>query len=94
MESDTNKEESDATADSRCDPTMYVGSNALMADALLTLGAYNDDEEAHEYGRRVLMAVESAFIISSGAVFHADYDGVLNESHISDDTTFSSETET
>lgn len=86
-ENESVTEASKTTADTRRDLTAYAGSNALMADALLTLGAYTDDKAAYEYSRRALATLESAFIIDNGIVLHAKYDRESDNASIADDAT-------
>ena len=51
------------------DPTVFAGHNALVADALLTVAAYTDDERASRYAERGLDAVAD-LVREDGAVVH------------------------
>ena len=92
-EGESKTAESEATVDARRDLTAYAGSNALMADALLTLSAYTDNKTAYEYGSRVLGTLESTFIGDDGIVSHAGYDETPGELNISSDTAHRTEIE-
>ena len=46
----------------RRDLTVFAGANALAADALLAVAAYTDDEDAREYGARILDGLEHDLI--------------------------------
>jgi uncharacterized protein YyaL (SSP411 family) len=54
----------------RRDLTAYAGSNALTADAFLTLAAYTDDERSRDYAERVLDALARDFVDEDGTVSH------------------------
>jgi len=56
----------------RRDLTAYAGGNALIAEALLTLAAYTDDETAREYATRVLEELEAEYVASDGTVAHVN----------------------
>ena len=51
------------------DETVFAGANALAIDALLTYGAYTDDERAHRYAERTLETVRDQFV-EGGVVIH------------------------
>ncbi len=59
----------------RRDLTGYAGGNALAAEALLTVAAYTDDDDAREYADRVLRALATSFV-DDGVVSHIDPDDV------------------
>jgi hypothetical protein len=46
----------------RRDHTAFAGGNAMVADALLVLSAYTDDERAREYAERVLGFLRSRLV--------------------------------
>ncbi|WP_336024761.1 DUF255 domain-containing protein [Halobellus salinisoli] len=56
----------------RRDLTAYAGGNALLADALLTLAAYTDDDTAREYATRVLEELDAEHVADDGTVAHTD----------------------
>jgi hypothetical protein len=53
----------------RTDLTAYAGANALVADALLTLGGYTDAERPREYARRTLETIRDD-LVEDGVVRH------------------------
>jgi uncharacterized protein YyaL (SSP411 family) len=61
-------ERTDAAAPA-VDGTVLAGHNALVADALLTVAAYTDDERARRYAERGLDAVDD-LVREDGAVVH------------------------
>jgi hypothetical protein len=52
------------------DETAFADRNALAADALLTLAAYTDDEQARGFGERALAFVRDELVDDDGAVTH------------------------
>jgi uncharacterized protein YyaL (SSP411 family) len=54
----------------RKDLTAYAGSNALAADALLTLYGYTDDERAGEYADRICDYLARDLVGDDGSVVH------------------------
>lgn len=65
----------DDAREPRRDLTGYAGGNALAAEALLTVAAYTDDDDAREYADRVLRALATSFV-DDGVVSHIDPDDV------------------
>ncbi|ELZ33397.1 hypothetical protein C474_04935 [Halogeometricum pallidum JCM 14848] len=62
-------EERTEGAGPRRDLTAYAGANALAADALLTLTAYTDDEDARDYAARTLDYLDDR-LVDDGVVTH------------------------
>jgi uncharacterized protein YyaL (SSP411 family) len=59
----------------RRDLTGYAGGNALAAEALLTVAAYTDDDDAREYAEQVLRTLATSFV-DDGVVSHIAPDDV------------------
>ncbi|MGM0590940.1 MAG: DUF255 domain-containing protein [Halobacteriota archaeon] len=77
-------DEREETTGPRRDLTPIAGSNALAADALLTLVAYTDDERAREYAERTLAYVE-AELVDDGVVTRCRTDDDAGESGLLED---------
>ena len=56
----------------RTDLTAYAGGNALAADALLTLGAYTDDDDALASAEDTLAYLRETLVAADGTVRHVD----------------------
>ena len=75
-----------ALDDPRRDLTVFAGGNALVADALLAVAAYTDNERAREYATRILDGLERDLIdTDTGEVTHYRGSDTVGETDLLDD---------